>query len=280
MAFSAAIPPGTSLDALRALGADLVESRAIDELARAELDRLEAKIEPTIRGKRRFEEHESYVVWFVKSLEADAGPAEVLAWDGLAKLLSFDDSAGRVSEAHRRGVLSHVDAHFEDDLAVIGEGCALVVDPSGERQVVDVLEYVRSQLLELRHFDARLDDELRDTYAEFTRHRSALATTLRNPYGRLAHDVSRRLVEVTQFTERIERSMKIAEGAWLGRIYRAALEAFRVREVQDSVLRKQELVSRVYEMLKGEAEAVRGLVLEVTVIVLIVVEVLLAFREK
>jgi hypothetical protein len=91
-------------------------------------------------------------------------------------------------------------------------------------------------------------------------------------------DVLRRFMELTEFTERVDNTIKSVGDFYLARVYLAAIKRFRVPEWRESVEAKLSLIARAYELLKGEVEVSRAQVLEIIVIVLILVEVVSAFR--
>ena len=87
----------------------------------------------------------------------------------------------------------------------------------------------------------------------------------------------RQLLEVTEFTERVENSLKVIGDFYLARVYRAAVRRFRVTAWQQSVGRKQALVGQVYALLKGEIDMRRNTLLEAAIVLLIVFEIVMAF---
>ena len=87
----------------------------------------------------------------------------------------------------------------------------------------------------------------------------------------------RRSVEVREFSDLIGNSIKVAGDFYLARTYRGAIRRLRVGDWQESISDKLTLASEVYTMLKGELEHSRSFYLEVLVVILIVIEVVLAF---
>ena len=87
----------------------------------------------------------------------------------------------------------------------------------------------------------------------------------------------RDLMGLSELVERIDNAIKSVGDFYAARVYRGAMRRLRIEAWKESIERKQTLIGEAYEMLKGEAEVRRGLILEVTVIVLIVIEVIQAF---
>jgi hypothetical protein len=88
----------------------------------------------------------------------------------------------------------------------------------------------------------------------------------------------RRLMELTELTERADNAIKSVGDFYLARVYLAAIGRFRVGDWRESVEAKLALVSRAYELLKGDVETSRTQLLEIIVVVLILVEILTALR--
>lgn len=218
---------------------------------------------------------ESFTIIFIEELENKPLAREVLAWPGLPKLIIGESAEQHLGEKQVRDTLQHTDGYLDNDLVVIDWNSAFVLEPSASRDIPDILEFSRSMLLQLLVYDDQLDVELRQIYQEFSKRRGGMVSILSSRYRKLAHDVSARLVEVTEFNERIEKSFRIIGDYYLARIYRTAITRFGIPVVRESVSRKHSLVEKVYDMLKGEVALMRGQAMELTIVLLIVVEVLL-----
>jgi hypothetical protein len=160
---------------------------------------------------------------------------------------------------------------------VTGWNVALIVEPSGDPDTIEVLELANAQLLELRYYDDLLDRELANLYDEVGRRRGRSMSLLRN-YGPVLRRAMILMLEIAEFIERVENALKIIGDVYLARLYASAVETLRIPSWERSVTRKQELVQQVYDVLKSEVDARRGQVSEIIVIVLILGEILLALR--
>jgi uncharacterized Rmd1/YagE family protein len=87
------------------------------------------------------------------------------------------------------------------------------------------------------------------------------------------------LIELTEFIERVENSIKIVGDTYLARVYAGSLRALRVDAWQQTVTRKQRLLKETYELLKGEVDTGRSLGLETLVVLLILIELLLGLSN-
>ena len=274
------IAPGSPLVDLLPLCDELYESPRIEALAREVAGELVQRIHGAILGRHEFRDIETYTVIFVQALEGVSRTDQLVDSPIVAKLLLGEAGPKALGEEARRDVLKHAHSYFEDDLVVIDWNSAFVVEPSGSRDIPDILEFATSQLLELRYYDNLLDGELGKIYDEFALARRGWDATFRSPYARLARDVLRRLVELTEFTERVDNALKIIGDFYLARVYQSSVTRFRIADWRMSIDEKQGLVARSYDLLKGQVDIRRSTVLEFVVIALIALELVLALRAR
>jgi hypothetical protein len=178
-------------------------------------------------------------------------------------------------------VTKHAYSYFEDDLSIVDWNSAFVYEPSGSHDIPDILEIANAQLLELRYYDEVLDHELRDIYEEIAQKRRRRFWSLwRSDYAELRRKVMVRMLEIAEFTERAENSLKVIGDFYLARVYIAALRRMRIASWQESVDRKEALLAQIYDVLKAEVEQGRMLFLEGTIVVLILVEIVMAVAKS
>jgi hypothetical protein len=282
MSFSFEVPiaPGTELRALVPWCDELYDSPELDQAAREMVPPLLARLRGSIRGEHDWNAVETYAVVFVHRFDGDPGAQEVLASPWLASLVLGEPTSRRLSHSQRQDVLSHAHSYFDDDLVVVDWNCAFVLEPSGSRDIPDILELASSQLLELRYYDELFDAELARVYRELERaHGRRTAYLVRNPWVDLGRRVVSRLVELSEFAERVDNTLKVIGDFYLARVYESAVRRFRIRAWQASIDAKQALLAQAHALIRTEIDARRTTLLELVVIVLIVVEVLLALRH-
>jgi hypothetical protein len=272
------VAPGTPLDALVPLSDELAVTPTprLDAAARQEARDVAAALGTALARPHEWEGTETYQVIFVRAFEGAAGPRELLAEAPLAELVLGETSPVPLSDAERADVLGNRFSYLADDLAVVDWNCAFVLEPSGVFDIPDLLEFATAQLLELRYYDALLDRELHEIYDELERGPGA-----RNPFtrrhGKLRNRTAALLVELNEMTERLENAVKIIGDFYLARLYQGAIRRFRLPAWQDAVLRKQRLLAGVHQLLNDAADTRRAELLELTIILLILWEVLYAF---
>lgn len=275
--FEVPIPPGTKLLDLLPLCDELYDTTVLEQVARAEFGPVVDRMAPAIDGRHLWPGVETYTVIYVEELEGHPLGRDLLSSGGLGKLLLGEINPKRLASEERGDVTKHAYSYFEDDLAVIDWNSAFVLEPSGSRDIPDILEFATSQLLELRYYDDLLDAELGRIYDEVEASGGKWWALFWSPYGRLARKVMRQLLDFTEFTERVENSLKVIGDFYLARVYRSAVRRFRIPSWQASIGRKQTLVAQVYELLKGEIDMRRMTLLEAAIVLLIVFEIVMAF---
>lgn len=243
-------------------------------------DKLVSQVLPAITKAGNSDVTEDYAVFRVHELagaEGRALPLEALGEEAIARLL-FGESRP-LSAAALKDSLSPRFSYYEDDLTVLAWNVALVIEPTPEDTDVEyVLEFANAQLLELRYYDDVLDREIPRIYDEIAETRKAFRFLGRRS-SRLLAALQRRVADATELVERVENSLKVTEDVYLARIYSAALEIFRGRTWRSGIDRKMSIVREAYTMLNAETVARRSEVLEITIIVLIAVELVLGLMR-
>ena len=272
------IPPGTDLTELVPLAEELVSqpTPALDAAARAEAGELGRAIAPALENPHVWEGLETYQVFFVRRLEEPTRAQEALDHAPIAELLLGETSATRLSHSERTDVLKHAFSYLEDDLAVVDWNSAFLLEPSGVSDIPDLLEFATAHLLELRYYDALLDRELGVIYREIDARRAGPNVFTRR-YMKLQRRTAALLLEISEMTERLENAVKFIGDFYLARLYQGSVRRFRLPAWEESVLRKQKLLAGVNELLNDAANTRRAELLEITIILLILWEILYAF---
>jgi hypothetical protein len=273
-------PPGLGWSAFASWGAAVGVAPWADVFPRLR-DKLIARIAPAIEQPMVSPLTEDYTVFRVHQLVDGNGapvpPATLEDFD-IARLLLGEQRP--LAASARKELLSPRHSYFEDDLAVLTWGAALVVEPvRHDTDVQYVLEFANAQLLELRWYDAVLDAELPAIQTLLVQARQGFHLFGRR-YSRLLERLQRRVADSVELVERVENSLKVTDDVFLARVYARALEEFRERVWRSGIDRKMRIVRDTYDMLNAESIARRSETLEVVVVLLIALEIALAlFRH-
>jgi hypothetical protein len=217
---------------------------------------------------------EDYAVIVVREMDPALPATELVARVDLAPLLTQEQRP--LSEASRRDLFRYTHSYYPDDLVILTYERAFVLEPSRDDDIADVLEVANAQLLELRYYDALLDEELPRLYREAEEVRRRGALLARGRYSRAANQMRALVAEVTQITEKVDNALKVTEDVYLARVYSSALDLFRIRFWTASIDRKLALIRDAYTALYDEAVATRAEWLEAAIVILIVFEVIFA----
>ncbi|HKJ93622.1 MAG TPA: hypothetical protein VJ957_10650 [Longimicrobiales bacterium] len=239
-----------------------------------QLERLRTLIAPALIRPSAANLEEDFLIATVRSTRPALPAEDLLRLIDPVPLLSGETTP--LSDGARAELLRNRFSYYTDDLAILTWDRALLVEPRGDTDVADVLEVANAQLLELRYYDELLDDELPRMYGRVNRVRGTLAPRALRHYGRLARELHTLVAEVTELTERVDNALKVTEDVYLARIYAAAIELFRVRAWNAAVDRKLAIIRDTYQALFDEAAAARAELLEATIVLLIVFEIVLA----
>jgi hypothetical protein len=280
ISYEIAIPAGTELSSLVPLCDDVYESDAIDAAARGEAAALVKKLGSALRGPHEWHGSETYTVILVEELAGHPKASALLESPLLARLMVGERSEKALSTEQTRDVLAHCHSYFDDDLVVIDWNSAFVLEPSGSRDIPDILEFATSQLLELRYYDGLFEAQLARVYDHLAAAGTRGPSAFGSPYRRLGREMTLRYVEQSEFAERVDNALKVIGDFYLARVYRSAVRRFHIAEWRNSVSGKQRLLAQAYEIVRGEIESHRSTVLELVVIVLILLELVTAiFRH-
>jgi hypothetical protein len=272
--FTVDVVAGTSWDQFTGLGqaCDAVGlARFVDE----ELEKFTQRLRPAIEHPGIAPVVEEYVVFRVRTirLDGEVASAETLTDDLLSRLLLGEREA--LSAGARRDLLGARFSYYEDDLTVLTWDNALILEPrDADTDVEYILEFANAQLLELRVYDAQLDAELPALYDRIEAARRRLLT---GRFRSVLADVQTRVAEITEIVERADNALKVTDDVYLARIYDKALELFRERGWRNGINRKLTIFRETYAMLNDETQATRAELLELTIVLLIVFEIVLSF---
>ncbi|PTL79627.1 hypothetical protein [Vitiosangium sp. GDMCC 1.1324] len=270
------VPPGTTLEALTSLADELYDSAALEELALELIESVRKMIAPAVQGPHLWNQNESYTVLFVERIEGNPTADELMARADLARVLLGEVDSKPLSPREREAVTQARFSYTVDDLVVIDWNSAFVYEPSGSSDIPDLLEVANAQLLEFRYYDELLDAHIARIHDEVQARRHNFVALFRSPYRALARETLATLVNLNEFIERVENSLKIIGDFYLAKVYEAAVKRMRIPSWQGSVTRKQQLLAQTYGLLKGEVDTDRSHTLELTVVMLIVLEIVFA----
>jgi hypothetical protein len=245
------------------------EVRQLADAARGELARY------FLKPVNHLAEEEAYTVFCIDApLRADDGqPLSAEDWlaqhrRDVAALLTQEPDASQLSRQEADESTGRYLSYYENDLTVLDWDAALVVqEPAGVDEILYVLELANLQLAELEAYDHILDTALERSYRDLNerpRRRLEVMKELRELRVDLAH-FSDELSNITKFF-----------GDWhLARIYQNISARFHLGDWHRTIDEKLKTLDDLYQLLSQERINNWMLTLEVTIVLLFVVDLVL-----
>jgi hypothetical protein len=219
---------------------------------------------------------EDYLIFHVREIAGSPSVTELIQKHGprIAQVVRGD--TGQLAESECNEVLQSRISYYANDLAVIGWNAAFLYDTTpGAEMAVQLLEYANSQLLEFRYYDDLLTEELERVYTLLDKGTGILAR------WRLARSATRLhtvLLDVAELTEHADNAIKFLSDMFAARLYKLAALKVGVPDYKDLVTRKVRTAEELYRFMVDQFNQSRAFFLEVTVVIILVVELVYLFR--
>lgn len=239
-----------------------------------ELDRLVHDLGDALHQVNRSRFVEDYTIHYIRQLNPEKTARDFLGICDIGNLLLYEEGESFPSKATRDELLSYSFSYSDSDLVVLSWDKALVLEPSGNMDIPDLLEFANAQLLELRVYDDMVDRELDIINERMVTQVSPSIWKIKR-YEELAARVMRTVTDLTGITEKIDNSLKVTEDVYYAKVYASALSLFKVQAWERSIERKISIASRVYDMLYRVISTKRTELLEFIIVILIVIEIVL-----
>ncbi len=220
-----------------------------------------------------------YSVYYVQEFNKSIKARDILdEYKELPELLHKSDK--RLSVQVRNRTFRHAFSYYVDDLVVVTNDGAFIYDPEGSDDIMDILDFLNTQLVTIRYYDDLLDKRMKEINL----------TLLDKPTNSLTeifkirkhNDASRKLmaltVEVKSAVDHARNAIHVTEDVYYARVYMNARQIFGLNSWEESVERKLEIVNDTYEMVQHTLSHAFDDFLEIIVIVLIFIELLIFFK--
>jgi hypothetical protein len=256
----------------------LAEPSALVERVQASLLPLYQQLKPALRDAE-WDLHfsEEYAVFELPpgqlpepSALLDCSQPEAPWVAGLVRLEAGRLSTQEVAEALRLHL-----SYSPDDVFVADWTAAVLIDRDCE-ETLEAVEFANLQLLEFREIDTRLDASLAAAYR-------LVHPTIRSwlpvwrTYTRPLRWLGEMKVEANGLFERTGNALKLVGDPYVARVYRLLAARFHLETWEQSIDRSLKVAEDVYRVVADQAAAFRGELLEILVVVLILMELVLAF---
>ena len=194
----------------------------------------------------------------------------------VAALLTEERDPNRLSEQEAEESTGKYLSYYDRDLVVVDWDCALVIDePRYFDETLYLMELANVQLAELEAYDRMLDDAVERSYRDLSKRRfRARNTHVQRELREFRIDMARLSDELSNITKFF--------GDWhSARIYQALSARFHLSDWHKTIDEKLKTLDDMYQLLAAERNNRWMLVLEVTVVLLFVLDlVVLVFGRR
>lgn len=192
----------------------------------------------------------------------------------VAALLTEEENPESLSEQEADETVSRYVSYYDKDLVVIDWDAALIID-EGESldDVLHVIELANVQLAELSAYDRILDESLQKAYVDVKSGSGWLKKKARGRLREIRVDLTRVNDELTNITKFF--------GDWhLARVYSRLFDGFHLPEWHKIVSEKLRTLGDLYGLLQQERNNFWMMILETTIVLLFVLDLLLLLRGQ
>ncbi len=221
---------------------------------------------------------EDYLIFHVREITGSPSVSELIQAHGMRIAQLVRGDMGQLAESECNEVLQSRISYYANDLAVIGWNAAFLYDStSGAETAIQLLEYANSQLLVFRHYDDLLTAELERVYTLLD---GGTGIRARWRLARSATQLHTVLLDVAELTEHADNAIKFLSDMFSARLYKLAALKVGVPDYKDLVTRKVTTAEELYRFMVDQFNQSRAFFLELTVVIILIVELVYLFRGK
>ena len=220
---------------------------------------------------------EDYLVIAVTGLSAPTTAEALVAErsDEIARLVRGERQA--LSRQERDEIMSNRLSYLADDLVVPTWNAAFVYDTEpGAQAALEIFEFANSQLLEFRYYDELLDVELGRIYATLQKPQRFSYLAGRGYLAATQH-LHSLFIDVNEITDRTENALKMVGDVYSARLFHLTAARLALASWKGSVKDKLETLDDIYRFAVEQIAISRGQFLELTIILILVLELVLFF---
>jgi hypothetical protein len=219
---------------------------------------------------------ENYTVFYLYDLPGNNDTSNLRAEDWLktnrhqvAGLLTEEANPEYLSEQKATELSGQYLTYYSDDLVVVDWDAALVI---GEKESVDdilhIMEVTNVQLVELSAYDRLLDGSLEKVYRDLAKSRFKVSREIQRNLREIRVDLARFSDELSNITKFF--------GDWhLAKIYTNLSNRFHLADWYRVIREKLKTLGDLYQLLRQDSVNFWMVVLEATIVLLFILDVIL-----
>ncbi|QOV90797.1 hypothetical protein [Humisphaera borealis] len=221
-------------------------------------------------------DEEAYTVFCLNAQSGSANRCEdwlKLHRREVAALLTEEVDHGRLSDQEVEESTGKWLSYYEQDLVVIDWDAALVIDePRFFEEALYLIEMANLQLAELEAYDRLLDGAVERSYRDIGARKWSTFKTIGIP-----RDLRELRIDLARLSDELLNTTKFFGDWHMARIYQALSDRFHLEEWHRTIDEKLKTLDELYQLLRSEQNNRWMLILEVSIVVLFVVDLAMLF---
>ena len=231
-----------------------------------------------VRPVPQLVDEEAYTVFCLRAplTNPDGQPQAAESWfqahrRQVAALLTQEEDVHQLSRQEAEESTGRYLSYYQNDLVVVDWDAALVIDDEPDfMEVLYIMELANLQLAEMEAYDRLLDESLERSYRDLALRRFRTKAHVLRQLREIRIDMARMSDELLNITKFF--------GDWhLARIYEAIAARFHLGEWHHTVEDKLKTLDNLYEILKHDENNRWMLLLEITIVLLFVIDLVMLF---
>jgi hypothetical protein len=230
-----------------------------------------------IRPTPQLADEEAYTVFCLSSPMSTTDGSHLPAEEWLenhrrsvAALLTEERDPRNLSEQEANESTCKSYSYYEDDVLVMDWDAALLVDkPRNFEEILYILELGNLQLAELEAYDRILDDAVERAYRDLS------SRSLKWGTGAVHRELREIRIDLARLSDELQNITKFFGDWHLARIYQGISSRFHLADWHRTIDEKLKTLDDMYQILRSDQNNRNLLVMELTVIVLFVIDLLI-----
>jgi hypothetical protein len=256
----------------------LVENEALERQAEQTCRGVAGRLTQALTDPRQAALTEDYLVFAISDLSRPHTADEIVEHHGDVIASVLRGERAPLSRQERDEILRHRISYLANDLVIPTWNAAFVYDtPAGTQAALEIVEFANSQLLQFRYYDELLDNALASIYADIQKKARWYDALFGRHYARAARQVHALFIDVNELTDRTENALKIVGDVYAARLFFLVGARLDLDRWKTNVSEKLKTLDDIYRFSVERLSMVRGELLELTIVLILIFELILFF---